>query len=71
MNPGSPSSSRYGWLSDEQLAAAMQRNPDMLKPIQRPAAPAVVMPAVPVPTTRLGRIKSAAVALLQLRKPKL
>lgn len=42
MNPGSPSSSRYGWLSNEQLAAAMQRNPDMLQPI--------VMPASPVPT---------------------
>lgn len=66
-----PRHNRYGWISDEQFGALLQRNPNMLMPIKRPAAPAVVMPAVPVPTTRWGRIKSAAVALLQLRKPKL
>ena len=69
-----PRHNRYGWMPDEQLGALLQRNPDMLRPIQQPAAPAVVMPAVPavpVHTTRWGRIKSAAVAILQLRKPKL
>ncbi len=66
-----PRHNRYGWMSDEQFGALLQRNPDMLQPIRRPAAPAVVMPALPVPTTRWGRIKAAAVALLQLRKPKL
>ena len=62
-----PRRTRYGWLPDEQLWALVERNPDMLKPIQ-PAAPAVVMPAVPVPTTRWGRIKAAAVALLTQRR---
>lgn len=66
-----PRHNRYGWMTDEQFGALLQRNPDMLKPIQRPAEPAVVMPAVPVPATRWGRIKSAAVAIFQLRKPKL
>lgn len=61
MNPGSPSSSRYGWLSDEQLAAAMQRNPDMLQPIRPP----VVVPAQPVPTapTLLQRLLRALRAI--------
>lgn len=66
-----PRHTRYGWMSNEQIEALQRRNPNMLMPIQRPASPAVVMPAVPVPTTRWGRIKAAAVALLQLRKPKL
>jgi len=54
-----PRHNRYGWMSNEQIEALQRRNPDMLKPIQRPAAPAVVMPAVPVPTTRWERIKRA------------
>ena len=66
-----PRHNRYGWMPDEQLGALLQRNPDMLRPIQQPAAPAVVMPAVPVHTARWGRIESAAVAILPLRKPKL
>lgn len=62
-----PRHNRYGWLPDEELGSLLQRNPGMLQPIKRPAAPAVVMPAVPVPTTRWGRIKSAAVAIFTRR----
>lgn len=58
-----PRHTRYGWMSDERLGALLQRNPDMLKPIQRPAAPAAVMPAVPVPTTRWQRLVRAVRAL--------
>ena len=61
-----PRHNRYGWLPDEELGALLQRNPDMLKPID-PQPAAVVMPAVPVPTTRWGRIKAAAVAIFTRR----